>query len=140
MCSLLPAVPSSSDNTDTTTAVVKAETVANESHVPPSRSHREVSLGAKQESTELDKATIGASDSTLTDTVFENATPGTFVGELGASNGSVGEGRQLDVQDALSYLDNVKQQFFDRPDVYNKFLDIMKDFKGQMYVMSMLSI
>lgn len=43
------------------------------------------------------------------------------------------EGRQLNVTDALSYLDAVKRQFEDRPDVYNKFLDIMKDFKSQMY-------
>lgn len=34
-------------------------------------------------------------------------------------------------QDALSYLDQVKFQFQDQPDVYNKFLDIMKDFKSQ---------
>lgn len=34
-------------------------------------------------------------------------------------------------QDALSYLDQVKYQFQDQPDVYNKFLDIMKDFKSQ---------
>jgi hypothetical protein len=34
-------------------------------------------------------------------------------------------------QDALSYLDQVKVQFADQPDVYNKFLDIMKDFKSQ---------
>jgi len=33
-------------------------------------------------------------------------------------------------QDALSYLDQVKVQFSDRPDVYNQFLDIMKDFKS----------
>lgn len=33
-------------------------------------------------------------------------------------------------QDALSYLDQVKVQFHDHPDVYNKFLDIMKDFKS----------
>ncbi|KAI9699199.1 MAG: Transcriptional regulatory protein sin3 [Bogoriella megaspora] len=33
-------------------------------------------------------------------------------------------------QDALSYLDQVKVQFVDSPDVYNKFLDIMKDFKS----------
>lgn len=37
------------------------------------------------------------------------------------------------MQDALSYLDQVKYQFADRPDVYNKFLDIMKDFKSQSY-------
>lgn len=44
------------------------------------------------------------------------------------------EGRQLNVTDALSYLDAVKKQFEDRPDVYNRFLDIMKDFKSQVYV------
>lgn len=33
-------------------------------------------------------------------------------------------------QDALSYLDQVKVQFVDHPDVYNRFLDIMKDFKS----------
>src|SRR5882757_3717485 len=37
-------------------------------------------------------------------------------------------------QDALSYLDQVKVQFADQPDVYNRFLDIMKDFKSQAYV------
>lgn len=37
-------------------------------------------------------------------------------------------------QDALSYLDQVKVQFHEQPDVYNKFLDIMKDFKSQTYV------
>jgi len=37
-------------------------------------------------------------------------------------------------QDALSYLDQVKVQFSEQPDVYNRFLDIMKDFKSQAYV------
>ena len=40
--------------------------------------------------------------------------------------------RPLNVTDALSYLDAVKQQFNDKPDVYNHFLDIMKDFKSQV--------
>lgn len=35
------------------------------------------------------------------------------------------------LQDALSYLDQVKVRFVDQPDVYNRFLDIMKDFKSQ---------
>lgn len=39
--------------------------------------------------------------------------------------------RPLNVKDALSYLDQVKVQFQSRPDVYNLFLDIMKDFKSQ---------
>jgi paired amphipathic helix protein Sin3a len=42
--------------------------------------------------------------------------------------------RPLNVTDALSYLDAVKIQFQDQPDVYNHFLDIMKDFKSQLYV------
>jgi paired amphipathic helix protein Sin3a len=40
--------------------------------------------------------------------------------------------RPLNVTDALSYLDAVKVQFQDQPDVYNKFLDIMKEFKSQL--------
>ncbi|OZJ02279.1 hypothetical protein BZG36_05062 [Bifiguratus adelaidae] len=39
--------------------------------------------------------------------------------------------RPLNVKDALTYLDQVKVQFSDLPDVYNQFLDIMKDFKSQ---------
>lgn len=39
--------------------------------------------------------------------------------------------RPLNVRDALSYLDQVKIQFYDQADVYNNFLDIMKDFKSQ---------
>jgi paired amphipathic helix protein Sin3a len=39
--------------------------------------------------------------------------------------------RPLNVKDALSYLDQVKVQFQNQPDVYNHFLDIMKDFKSQ---------
>ncbi|KAK5977278.1 hypothetical protein GCK32_005004, partial [Trichostrongylus colubriformis] len=35
------------------------------------------------------------------------------------------------VEDALSYLDQVKTQFADQPNVYTQFLDIMKDFKSQ---------
>ncbi|KAG2039287.1 hypothetical protein BDR03DRAFT_933269 [Suillus americanus] len=38
--------------------------------------------------------------------------------------------RPLNVTDALGYLDAVKVQFHDQPDVYNHFLDIMKDFKS----------
>lgn len=39
--------------------------------------------------------------------------------------------RPLNVKDALSYLDQVKIQFYNQADVYNNFLDIMKDFKSQ---------
>jgi hypothetical protein len=42
--------------------------------------------------------------------------------------------RQLNVTDALSYLDAVKSRFHDRTDVYNRFLDIMKYFKTQVLV------
>lgn len=39
--------------------------------------------------------------------------------------------RPLNVTDALTYLDLVKSRFRERPEVYNQFLDIMKEFKGQ---------
>ena len=37
------------------------------------------------------------------------------------------------MQDALNYLYQVKNRFVDRPAVYNRFLDIMKNFKSQTY-------
>jgi len=55
-----------------------------------------------------------------------------------SSTGSSGQqhspemGRPLNVTDALSYLDAVRNQFQDNPEVYNQFLDIMKDFKSQV--------
>ncbi|KAK3945439.1 hypothetical protein QBC46DRAFT_336752 [Diplogelasinospora grovesii] len=48
----------------------------------------------------------------------------------GPGNG-MPQGQQPILNDALSYLDQVKVQFHEQPDVYNKFLDIMKDFKSQ---------
>ncbi|KAL5233533.1 hypothetical protein ACI65C_000943 [Semiaphis heraclei] len=39
--------------------------------------------------------------------------------------------QRLKVEDALSYLDQVKYKFSNQPQVYNDFLDIMKEFKSQ---------
>mmetsp|Transcript_18797 Transcript_18797/g.25908 ORF Transcript_18797/g.25908 Transcript_18797/m.25908 type:complete len:511 (+) Transcript_18797:67-1599(+) len=39
--------------------------------------------------------------------------------------------RELKVEDALLYLDQVKMEFSDKPQIYNEFLDIMKNFKAQ---------
>ena len=49
------------------------------------------------------------------------------------ANGGSGaaQGQQPILNDALTYLDQVKVRFQDQPDVYNRFLDIMKDFKSQ---------
>lgn len=52
----------------------------------------------------------------------------------GSNQGGAGGGSQfqrLKVEDALSYLDQVKYKFSDQPQVYNDFLDIMKEFKSQ---------
>jgi paired amphipathic helix protein Sin3a len=38
------------------------------------------------------------------------------------------------VDDALSYLEQVRQQFADNPEVYNDFLEVMKEFKSHAYV------
>ncbi|KAJ7082535.1 histone deacetylase complex, SIN3 component [Mycena crocata] len=60
------------------------------------------------------------------------ATPQTKPGTPAPSRKSPDSGRPLNVTDALSYLDAVKHQFADQPEVYNRFLDIMKDFKSQV--------
>lgn len=39
--------------------------------------------------------------------------------------------QRLKVEDALHYLDQVKYKFGNKPQVYNDFLDIMKEFKSQ---------
>ncbi|EPE10670.1 transcription regulatory protein [Ophiostoma piceae UAMH 11346] len=52
-------------------------------------------------------------------------------GPPGPPGPGVPQGQQPILNDALSYLDQVKVQFHEQPDVYNRFLDIMKDFKSQ---------
>jgi len=39
--------------------------------------------------------------------------------------------KELKVEDALLYLDQVKMEFTDKPHIYNQFLEIMKDFKAE---------
>ncbi|KAI0822510.1 paired amphipathic helix [Trametes gibbosa] len=41
-----------------------------------------------------------------------------------------GSERPLTFSDALGYLDQIKAQFSEQPDVYNTFLEIMKDFRN----------
>uniref|UniRef100_A0A8C7L3Q0 Paired amphipathic helix protein Sin3a n=1 Tax=Oncorhynchus kisutch TaxID=8019 RepID=A0A8C7L3Q0_ONCKI len=50
---------------------------------------------------------------------------------FGMSWTAVKEKQPTSVEDALSYLDQVKLQFGNQPQVYNDFLDIMKEFKSQ---------
>ena len=69
---------------------------------------------------------------------MKSSKPGTPLNDLTSSSMSSGGprdadyARPLNVTDALTYLDAVKVQFQDKPDVYNHFLDIMKDFKSQL--------
>jgi paired amphipathic helix protein Sin3a len=67
----------------------------------------------------------GSSSNTSLSNICSNTT---------TSNQNVSTGNQfyrLKVEDALSYLDQVKLQFERQPEVYNQFLDIMKEFKSQ---------
>lgn len=65
----------------------------------------------------------------------DNGTPAVPAYNSFQSGGENHRSRPLDTTDALNYLDAVKEQFHDKPDVYNHFLDIMTDFKGQRYVL-----
>ncbi|KAI8461296.1 hypothetical protein BY996DRAFT_4573648 [Phakopsora pachyrhizi] len=72
--------------------------------------------------------TAGSSPLTISGTNPQpNHTSSSFTSAMASSSY-----RPLNVRDALSYLDQVKLQFQDSPGVYNKFLDIMKDFKTQV--------
>lgn len=51
--------------------------------------------------------------------------------QQGADGNAASQRRELKVEDALAYLENVKSQFADDLNVYNQFLDIMKAFKAQ---------
>ncbi|XP_068622089.1 paired amphipathic helix protein Sin3a isoform X2 [Battus philenor] len=56
---------------------------------------------------------------------------GGVVAGAGASAAPAAQFQRLKVEDALSYLDQVKYKFNTQPQVYNDFLDIMKEFKSQ---------
>jgi hypothetical protein len=79
------------------------------------------------------RATSLKPDPVPTENGSSNGAPAAPASNSAQSNGS-NNNRPLNVTDALSYLDAVKVQFHDKPDVYNHFLDIMKDFKSQMCV------
>merc|ERR1719410_20932 len=61
-------------------------------------------------------------------TVTTNNLPGIPTGATASQPPSF---QRLKVEDALSYLDQVKFKFGSQPQVYNDFLDIMKEFKSQ---------
>ena len=79
------------------------------------------------------RATSVKPDPVPTENGSSNGAPAAPASNSAQGNGS-NNNRPLNVTDALSYLDAVKVQFHDKPDVYNHFLDIMKDFKSQMCV------
>lgn len=50
--------------------------------------------------------------------------------QVSSTGGSTQRQRRLQVDDALSYLEQVRQQFSSQPDVYNDFLEVMKQVSG----------
>lgn len=47
--------------------------------------------------------------------------------------------QRMELHDAFAYLDRVKAEFADHPDVYNRFLQIMREFKANAYFILPLS-
>lgn len=74
----------------------------------------------------------GNSTSPITPTVG-GVTPASTPGNIAGGQSAAGQEKfqRLKVEDALSYLDQVKYKFGNQPQVYNDFLDIMKEFKSQ---------
>ncbi|CCO30120.1 Transcriptional regulatory protein SIN3 [Rhizoctonia solani AG-1 IB] len=40
--------------------------------------------------------------------------------------------RSLNVMDAMTYLETIKVEFQHKPDVYDRFMDIMRDFRSEV--------
>ncbi|KAG4067430.1 hypothetical protein HA402_009667 [Bradysia odoriphaga] len=73
----------------------------------------------------------GNTTSPITPTV--GTTPTSTPSNIPGGQSAAGQEKfqRLKVEDALSYLDQVKYKFGNQPQVYNDFLDIMKEFKSQ---------
>ncbi|CEP19155.1 hypothetical protein [Parasitella parasitica] len=81
-------------------------------------------LGSRSRPKYSDQPQHAAAETTISGTKKSNS-------EASPASPTDGGYRPLNVIDALAYLDQVKGRFADNPKVYNKFLDIMKDFKSQ---------
>ena len=66
-------------------------------------------------------------DQRLRDLTIEQG-PNHLPGITPAPNGPV---KGLTVENAIAYLDKIKLKFHDRPEIYNQFLDIMKECQAQ---------
>ncbi|KAL7332816.1 hypothetical protein PS15p_201811 [Mucor circinelloides] len=100
------------------TPVESAPTIA----VPESRT-----MSANNAVTSQDTNAPSAAAKSPRATTTDTASAATASSSSNASGGY----RPLNVKDALTYLDQVKMKFADQAKVYNRFLDIMKEFKSQ---------
>lgn len=46
------------------------------------------------------------------------------------STGSTSTTQSMQLNDAFAYLDRVRAEFADQPEIYNKFLQVMREFKS----------
>lgn len=58
----------------------------------------------------------------------------------GGGGGGGGSTQKLTTNDALTYLKEVKDMFQDQREKYDMFLDVMKDFKAQRYLIIFMNI
>lgn len=47
-----------------------------------------------------------------------------------SSSGSTSTTQSMQLNDAFAYLDRVRAEFADQPEIYNKFLQVMREFKS----------
>lgn len=120
----LQAQPSQSQpqRLNPSTAVAHAPGTA----TPPTVQHPVSRLPPNREESQVVGSTAGTQVVMVTSDPQQPSNPSMQQGDR--SNSGF---RQLKVEDALQYLEQVKTQFTDQPAVYNQFLDIMKEFKAQ---------
>ncbi|KAL2312242.1 Paired amphipathic helix protein pst3 [Schizosaccharomyces pombe] len=132
----------------------KVETQSDKNHLPkasPSQSQSPVNTslhngdgkdnGVATESVEnkqiLSERSVTRDDYEKGKTIVSSLALSSISGKDGSISSQNAEGlssssnRPLDVNDALSYLELVKYYFSERREIYNRFLEIMRDFKSQ---------
>ena len=127
-----------SGSTTTTATATAATTVRRNSNSPPSSStpnYNRPKTPNIESSSLSDHAPIPQSQTTTPSSSstppVSNTTTTTTAATMTSASVAANGYRPLNVKDALTYLDQVKVKFADQPEVYNRFLDIMKEFKSQ---------
>ena len=110
-------ITTTAPSTTTTTAAITSKSTKN--------TKAGAGIGGGIDDAKDDTTPVEENPPTVDDAIEESPT----AGDTTTADGITTTARELRIEDALMYLDQVKMEFGDRPHIYIEFLDIMKTFK-----------